>query len=362
MANKLSNLRARKDPERLRKSLYEEFASLQEDENIEFVIEAMAPTDHKYTQKSKDEARRVAEQIRQSFNLPGVNTPVFTLQGSVTSDTHIKGYSDIDLLVLEQRFLYIDSSISRPPYKGDAIADFAQLREHCGQILKGKFPAAVIDMAPGKAINMSGGSLQRDVDVVIASWRDTQEFIATTDVVYRGVSVFDSAARQPIHNLPFLHNFRIDEKDATVGGNLRRVIRLLKSIKSEADTEVKVSSYDIAGIGYCMPAEQLSVPPGAELTLLERSRSWLELLCSDAQLRGTLKVPNGIRAIFGADGTSIEGLNSLSEEVRRVSNNVRESLNRSFRRIEEAGVLPSSIQKSFEAKSLRQFDRSQLIF
>ena len=362
MANRLSNLRARKDPESLQNSLYKEFASLQEDENIEFVLDAMTPTDPAYTQKSKDEAKRVADQIRTSFNLPGVSSPQFTLQGSVTSDTHIKGYSDIDLLVLEQRFIYIDSPLSRAPYQGDALADFAQLREHCGQILTGKFPAATVDMEPGKAINMSGGSLQRDVDVVIASWRDTQEFVMTSDIVHRGVSVFDSAVRKPIHNLPFLHNFRLDEKDETVGGNLRRVIRLLKSIKAGADTEVKVSSYDIAAIAYRMPPEYLTVPPGTELMLLERSRAWLEALSGDSQLRSSLKVPNEIRAIFGTDGTSVEGLNVLSEEVRRLSNDVRAAVNRSFKKIDEARARPSSIQKSLATKGFRQFDRTQLIF
>lgn len=362
MASRLSNLRARKDPESLQKSLYKEFASLQEDENIEFVLDSMAPIDPAYTQKSRDEARRVANQIRSSFNLPGANGPQFTLQGSVTSDTHIKGYSDIDLLVLEQRFMYVDPPISRPPYQGDALADFTQLREHCGEILIGKFPAATVDMKPGKAINMSGGSLQRDVDVVIASWRDTQEFVATSDLIYRGVSVFDSATKKPIHNLPFLHNFRLDEKDAVAGGNLRRVIRLLKSIKADADNEIKVSSYDIAAIAYRMPSEYLSVPPGAELMLLERARAWLEALSNDVQLRASLKVPNEMRMIFGPDGTPVEGLNALIKEVRELSNDVRDALNRSFRRIEEARTLPTSTKKSLESNVLRQFDRTQLIF
>jgi len=45
-----------------------------------------------------------------------------------------------------------------------------------------------------------------------------------------------------------------------------------------------------------------------------------------------------------------------------LGNDVRAALKRSFKKIEEARNLPSSIKKSLESRGLRQFDRAHLVF
>lgn len=326
----------------------------------------MQPIDEAYTEKSFDEGRRVANQIRETFGLDHAPVPRFAFQGSVTNDTHIKAYSDIDLLVIEQRFLYTEPPHTRPPYAGDAIAEFGEVRAHCADIVQEKFPAVLVDDTPGKAIKMTGGSnvsgsLARNVDVVIAAWWDTQKYMAEGDEAYRGVTIFDSATNRPIHNLPFVHNLRIDEKDIRVSGNLRKVIRLLKSIVANAEGSITVSSYDAVALAYGMEDATLNVGQGMELVLLEHTRVWLQRLCDDPKLRDGLMVPNQMRKVFESPGgATLEGLKALTKEVHELADEIKLGIVRRFRTLEEARLtLPTTMAKSLQRP---KFDRSKLTF
>ena len=54
---------------------------------------------------------------------------------------------------------------------------------------------------------------------------------------------------EEVRNKPFMHNYNINDKDVKTGG-LRKVIRLLKTLKYDAEKDVKISSYDIASLAY----------------------------------------------------------------------------------------------------------------
>ncbi|QQS12386.1 MAG: hypothetical protein IPK81_23385 [Rhodospirillales bacterium] len=335
----------------------EAYASLQEDDNVKYVIGAMQPIDSAYTEKSYEEGRRVSSHIRKSLEDASWHKPEFTFQGSVTSDTHIKAHSDIDLLVLEQRFIYLRKPLEpQSPYSGDALSDLLALRGHCSEVLTAAFPKAIVDTAPGKAIHLSEGSLTRNVDVVVAAWLNTKNYIDTNDITQRGISILDSAAGRTIDNFPFLHNYMIHQKDSEVGGNLRAVIRLLKTIKADADQEIAVSSYDIAAIAYRIPSERLVVPYGGSLLLLSVAKSWLTELANDSQLRASLTVPNETRQIFGAGATSLNGLLALENEVGNLFTEISTGIVRKHRILAEARIfVPDVLPTS-------PYDRSRLVF
>ena len=99
-AQALANLRARRNPEGL---LREAYASVQEDEAVQYLVGAMEGVESGFTRKTYEEGERVANQIRGGLAVESVKVE-FEYQGSVTKNTHIKAYSDVDLLVLETRF------------------------------------------------------------------------------------------------------------------------------------------------------------------------------------------------------------------------------------------------------------------
>jgi hypothetical protein len=191
---------------------------------------------------------------------------------------------------------------------------------------------------PGPAISLEGGSLRRKIDVVISNWWDTNEYQATGLRFQRGIHVFDSKSNKRIENRPFLHNARIDERDKHLGGNVRKVARLLKSLKYDADSAVNISSYDITSIAYRMPDNLMRPARGAELMLVENARVFLRLLLDNSTFRTSVKVPNEMRPIFGSEGASLEGLNELYNEIQDLLSDINKGLARSFRKLAEARV------------------------
>jgi hypothetical protein len=337
--NRLAKLRARRtDPLIKAAAVREAYDSISEEEPVKYAVGAMQPIDKEYTSKTFEEGDRVKAQLAKALNQPA-ETAQFEYQGSVTNDTHIKVHSDIDLLVLHTYFFSVQPpGIPKNPYQGDALTDLRNLRAVSSKALKSAYPEVTVDDAPGKCIALEGGSLRRRIDVVISNWWNTLEYQASGVAFQRGVQVFDSKANIRIENRPFLHNAKIDQKDRLLNGNVRKVARLLKSLKYDADTKVNMSSYDITSIAYHMPDALMHPGHGAELLLVENTRTFLRLLLDDNALRASLRVPNEMRAIFGPEGASVEGLSQLYKETQELVDDISKGLSRSFRKLAEARV------------------------
>jgi hypothetical protein len=58
----------------------------------------------------------------------------------------------------------------------------------------------------------------------------------------------------------------------------------------------------------------------------------------DSTRWASLKVANEMRAIFGSEGASVEGLNQLYNESKELVDDISKGLSRSFRKLAEARV------------------------
>jgi hypothetical protein len=77
---------------------------------------------------------------------------------------------------------------------------------------------------------------------------------------------------------------------------------------------------------------------GAELQLLENIRIFLRLLLDKDEYRNSLRVPNEMRTIFGAEGASVEGLKQLHKEAQDLVDEINKGLARSLRKLNEARI------------------------
>ncbi len=337
--NRLAQLEARRtDPLVTASEINEVYKRIAENEAVKYAVGAMQPIDPAYTKNTYAEGDRVQKHLENGFSLSRIGA-VFRYQGSVTSDTHIRAHSDIDLLTIHTAFYSLEPPLQPTvPYAGDPVADLAGMRKATVQILRAAMPSVDVDDTNGKAVALSGGTLRRKIDVVAANWFDTVEYTASRSDHLRGIMILDARKSERITNKPFLHNRRLEERDQQVRGAMRKTTRLLKSLKYDAETAPSISSYDIASIAYRMPDSLLAVDKGQELLLVQNCESYLRCLIDDPWERARLMVPNDMRPVFCEGGATEKGLRELHREVAVLLRDITEGLTRSFRKLEEARV------------------------
>lgn len=305
---------------------------------VKYAIGSMQPIDPEYTRNTYKEAERVKDQLEKNLATRQLVCD-YEYQGSVSNDTHIFAKSDIDLLTLYCGFVTLDPpQKATSPYQGDPVKDLLVLRQLSTQILEARFPQATVDSSRAKSVSIEGGSLRRKVDVVASNWCDTCEYARTRQKRDRAINILDAHKLTRPRNMPFLHNALLDEKDRRTLNGLRKAIRLLKSLKYDADTEVKLSSYDICAIVYNMSDSDLIVPKGAELVLVRNCNAYLDGLNANRIYRESLDVPDGTRKIFGGEGATVDGLNQVRKEVSQLQHDIENELSRSFRKLAEARI------------------------
>lgn len=208
--------------------------------HTQYALGAMQAVDADYTRISLAEAERVGKQLDAGLRARGRDVG-FRLQGSVPCDIHIRGVSDVDLLVLDEAFFTYETTGARAragqftlPLAYTPLSALFSLRGSAEEILKDKFPRATVDTKGAKAIKLSGGSLRRPVDVVPSHWHDTGDYQATGSEADRGVKILDKSIPESVLNMPFRHIERINQRDAQARSGLKKSIRLLKNVKADA--------------------------------------------------------------------------------------------------------------------------------
>ena len=299
-----------------------------------YALGSMQEVGPDYTRISIETAQRVQQQLASGLSARGFSVG-FRLQGSVPLNVHIRGVSDVDLLNIDTNFLTymaIGQHAREGRYTGttlNSIDVLLKLRAASEQILKDKYPAAVVDVSGGKAISISGGSLQRPVDVVPAPWHDTIEYQASNAEHDRGVQILNKKVPETVQNLPFLHIKRIDERDQQALGGLKKSIRLCKNVKSDAEsdgTDITLPSFDIAAMMYHANMQSLRNGVVYELAILAETQRHVDALARNLDAARKLMVPDGTRAIFNTD-SKLQGLIKLSLELDDLSLEVAKELN-----------------------------------
>lgn len=289
----------------------------------EFTLGSMQAVDASYTQISIGEAERVALQLKDGLKKDGIAIES-RIQGSVACDVHIRGVSDVDLLVLDDRyFRYSTSGVKArqnyytSPVSYNTLDALVAMRQKSEKILEAAFPRASVDTKSAKAICLSGGSLRRSVDVVPANWKDTDAYQMTGIESDRGVEILDKYIPERIFNLPFKHIHLINIADTSTLGGLKKSIRLCKNVKAEAiesGSKIVFSSFDIAATMWNADRAALTVGIANELAILAEATRFLDVLARNFNLAKSLDVPDGTRKIFDSD-EKLEGLVQLSLEM-----------------------------------------------
>jgi hypothetical protein len=312
----------------------ESFEKLNESDGTKYAIGAMAPVDEKSTEISKREGDRVADSLIKSLKNRGESVAK-KLQGSVALDIHIKGHSDVDMLIVVTNPVNIETPRVHPngylpPSDPRCLINIAKdVRNKSENILPINFPKVNVDCSGNKSIALNGGSLARKVDIVPAIWFDSIKYQQSGNEDDRGIKIYHKGDHELILNYPFTHIKLVNDRDTNYSGNLKCVVRLMKNMVADMPDYKKIvakrlSSYDLASIGYHMNRD-LELATYLRLGLVEKTRSHLSLLLGAKEYRETLDVPDGSRKIFDKE-EKIAALKIIANEFDDLANSIFKEL------------------------------------
>lgn len=313
--------------------------------NTKYIAGAMVEVDAQYTRISIETAERVGKQLRNGLTNAGLSVD-FRLQGSVPLNVHIRSVSDVDLLVLDGDFFTYHTSGALGqlghyvPSAKNSLTVLTTLRQKSESVLKNAFPAATVNTSGAKAINISGGSLPRVVDVVPSHWFNTVRYQSSQAEHDRAVTILNKKVPETIDNLPFLHIKEISDRCAAVNGSLRKAIRLCKNVKADAENDgmdIPLPSFDIAATMYHSSMDALRIGAIFELAILAETQRHLDQLARNHEYAKTLLVPDGSRRIFNTP-EKLRGLNQLSIEMNELMRAVAKEQSSALTRYNEPSL------------------------
>ena len=193
---KLFSLNERKFGDDIRKGdIYENFTGKVSDDLL-YISEAMTEVNPEYTINTFKQCERVQEQLKSNISDKHSGI-VFEYQGSVPLNTHTRRHSDVDILVATGRYYWVTPPLPViSPYTGDAKNDLIELRSDIVSTIKSQFPAVTLDNTGGKAIAISGGSLNRKMDLVPIAWKHNTQSSGSSDLTHRGIRLYDSNKKE----------------------------------------------------------------------------------------------------------------------------------------------------------------------
>ncbi|MGL4652842.1 hypothetical protein [Cetobacterium sp.] len=220
----------------LENELLESITKSKDSEILKYVNEACNEVDKRYTEKSFSEGKRIQNQLNKVLD-----NVCYKYQGSLSNNTHIKASSDIDLLVLLEKYIL------------NSKKEIKDLKDECDNHLQLSFPKVNVTRG-SKTIKLKGGSLSREIDVVPSHWDSNEDF-------RKPVCILDEDSDDIHTNTPFYHNQLLESKDLESEGYFKKGVRLLKNIKvdleKDINKELKISSYEIVAflylIDFCIP-------------------------------------------------------------------------------------------------------------
>lgn len=213
----------------LESELLESIIKSKDSEILKYVNGACNEVDKRYTEKSFSEGERIQNQLNKVLD-----DVCYKYQGSLSNNTHIKASSDIDLLVLLEKYI------------SNSKEEIKDLKDECDSHLQLSFPK--VDVSRGsKTIKLKGGSLSREIDVVPSHWDSFEDS-------RKPVCILDEDKDEIHTNTPFYHNQLLESKDLESRGYFKKGVRLLKNIKADFEKdnnkELKISSYEIVAFLY----------------------------------------------------------------------------------------------------------------
>ncbi|AQW92511.1 hypothetical protein BBD28_03115 [Elizabethkingia anophelis] len=228
----------------------------------------MSAVDDKFTRDIIQAGNNVKAHLSRSLE-----DVIYEFQGSVMTNTHIKANSDIDLLVISNKFYRIpprtelqsllngytlntvqknivQEILNTSPFIGNSDHVLLDNRLKTEKILQDNYDDC--DISKPKCVRIFNQNLKKPVEAVIACYEDDIFSIKNfRDKKYRGIKIYEKNIGTGKTDHPFFTIDSINEKSSKTNGRLKKMIRFLKNFMYDSDYEYsELKSFGINIICY----------------------------------------------------------------------------------------------------------------
>jgi len=343
----VKGIQNRTNPDMINESeLFEEkfSAGLKQPSNkkvLEYIKRAMHGVEVRYTERTIEAGKKVMKHLKE--NNPNIE---YRFQGSVMTNTHIKGHSDIDLLQITNTFYSHDSRdvfndaynsfhfnsieknrilnlLNSSIFTGSPNNTLSDLRKTAEVVLQNNYK--YVNINKSKSIEVKPTNPPRLVDVVTASYYETVKSVTKSDLAEKGIQVYDKENDTRLDvDYPFLKIKLVNEKDKSVNGRLKKMIRFIKNIKVDSgysEQLKELTSFDITSICYAIPAVEYMQKSYIELVPV--LLGYFEKIIIDSDYRNSLISVDGTEPIFKGKDEKVRVLGLLLKELFEIVQDVR---------------------------------------
>ena len=323
------------------KSYSADLATISSSDVLVYIRTSMNEVDEEFTKKSIEAGNNVKDHLTSL-----VNNVSFRFQGSIMTDTHIRATSDVDLLVITEKFYTHDSNkinkilndsvliknfnsedikalkdeLLKTNYIGDALLDLKELRTNCEKILRDKYKNC--DTSNPKSIKIKNLNLDRDVDIVVANWYDDVFSVINNRGSQRGIQIYNKEKHsKESADFPFLSIERINEKSSITNGRLKKMIRFLKNIKADSGHDILLNSYEFNAI--CFDIEKSTYENLKFYELIEILKNQISLICTNSQKADSIFSVDGREKVFLNNKEKIQDLFLIKLELESISSDLK---------------------------------------
>jgi hypothetical protein len=296
----------------------------------------MKSVGQEYTDKTIQAGSMVKQHLK-----TGLTDVDYEYQGSVMTNTHIKGYSDIDLVCISSKFYtytrlqvqnYLqdyslrsnlsEAAIRRleaentgSSYAGNGIEDLKKIRLDSEAILSRQYDKC--NTTHPKAIKITNQNLRRDVDIVTAGWYDDVQAIINGKGTYRGIALYNKATNtQERPDYPFTCIQLINDRGTYTGQRLKKMIRFLKNVRSISDKNIDLSSFIINAI--CYNISTGTYLNASENTLVDILHAELHKICNSRTYADSIVSVDGREYIYKNNTQAWSETHKLYQEINQI--------------------------------------------
>lgn len=283
---KIENLKGRRyDEARKEPALSDAFHNSTYSDCIKYTLESMLEIDPAYAYKVYAVSRKIHEKIAKELKKRGYHVD-YRYQGELKTYSNIVLYGDVEIIVIKREVI------------GKAHKEIQVLASELMDILQGDPTFKSLEYSDKTRIRITALKPTCEIDILPSLWVDSLEYKNTKNEIYRGIAEFDFQDKKVKKYLPFLNIARINAKDQQVGGNLKNLSRLLKTLRADDESRIDLNDSEINAMIYSLSNDELTMGPKHLLQLLPRMEAKLESIHLNASEFNALLSPSGKDRVF----------------------------------------------------------------